>query len=185
MSTQQLKEAEVRMVKSVEALKNDLHKLRTGRAHPSLLEHLKVAYYGSDMPLSQVANITVSDARTLTITPWDKNMIAPIEKAIHSSDMGLNPVSAGTVIRVPLPALTEERRRDLTKLVKGEAENAKVAIRNIRRDVMQAFKDLQKAKQMTEDELKRAEDSVQKLTDKYIAQVDQLAQAKEKELMEI
>jgi ribosome recycling factor len=185
MSSEYLKEAEVRMTKSVESLRNDLHKIRTGRAHPSLVEHLKVSYYGSDTPLSQVANVTVSDARTLTITPWDKTMIQAIEKAIHGSDMGLNPVTAGTVIRVPLPALTEERRRDLGKLVRTEAENAKVAVRNIRRDVIQVYKDLQKDKEITEDDLKKAEENVQKLTDKYVAQIDQHSAAKEKELLEI
>ena len=185
MSSEHLKEAEVRMTKSVESLRNDLHKIRTGRAHPSLVEHLKVSYYGSETPLSQVANVTVSDARTLTITPWDKTMTQAIEKAIHGSDMGLNPVSAGTVIRVPLPPLTEERRRDLGKLVRTEAENAKVAVRNIRRDVIQIYNDLQKDKEITEDDLKRAEESVQKLTDKYVAQIDQHSAAKEKELLDM
>lgn len=185
MSTQQLKAAEVRMGKTVESYKNDLHKIRTGRAHPSLLEHIKVSYYGSDSPLSQIANITVSDARTLAITPWDKNMVPLIEKAIHSAGIGLNPVTAGTIIRVPLPALTEERRRDLGKMVRSTAEDAKVAVRNIRRDVLQEFKDLQKAKEITEDDLKKAEENVQKLTDKYIAEIDQITQGKEKELMEI
>lgn len=185
MSSEHLKEAEVRMTKSVESLRNDLHKIRTGRAHPSLVEHLKVSYYGSDTPLSQVANVTASDARTLTITPWDKTMIQAIEKAIHGSDMGLNPVTAGTVIRVPLPPLTEERRRELGKLVRTEAENAKVAVRNIRRDVIQIYKDLQKDKEITEDDLKKAEENVQKLTDKYVAQIDQHSAAKEKELLEM
>jgi len=185
MSSEQLKAAELRMQKSIEALKNEFHKIRTGRAHPSLLEHIKVSYYGSDMPLSQVASVTISDARTLTLTPWDKNMVGAIEKAIQTSDLGLNPATAGNVIRVPLPPLTEERRRDLSKVVKAEAEGARVAIRNIRRDLIQAFKDLQKAKEMTEDELKKAEDNVQKLTDKYITQIDQLTEGKEKELLEI
>lgn len=185
MSSQQLKEAELRMTKTLEAFKNDLHKIRTGRAHPSLLEHIKVSYYGSDTPLSQVANVTVSDARTLAIAPWDKNMVPAIEKAIHGAGIGLNPVTAGAVIRVPLPPLTEERRRDLGKMVRGEAENAKVAVRNIRRDILQEFKDLQKAKEITEDDLKKAEENVQKITDKYVAQIDQLTQAKEKELLEI
>ena len=185
MSNEHLKEAELRMQKSIEALKNEFHKIRTGRAHPSLLEHIKVSCYGSDMPLSQVASITISDARTLTLTPWDKNMIGPVEKAIYASDLGLNPATAGNVIRVPLPALTEERRRELGKVVKAEAEGARVAIRSIRRDLMQVFKDLQKAKALTEDELKKAEEAVQKLTDKYIAQIEQLAESKEKELLEI
>lgn len=185
MSNQHLKDAEVRMNKSVESLRNELHKVRTGRAHPSLVEHLKVAYYGSDMPLSQVASITVSDARTLSITPWDKGMIGPIEKAIHGADLGLNPVTAGSVVRIPLPPLTEERRRDMGKVVRAAAENARVSVRNIRRDVLQVFKDMQKDKEITEDELKRYEDETQKLTDKFVKQIDEVAAAKEKELLEI
>lgn len=182
---EQLKEAEIRMTKSLESLKNEFHKIRTGRAHPSLLEHIHVPFYGSNLPLSQVANITIGDARTLVITPWDKNAVAPIEKAIQTSDLGLNPAVAGQIIRVPLPALTEERRRDLGKVVKAEAENARVAIRNIRRDLIQGFKDLHKSKEMTDDELKKAEDSAQTLTDKYTAQIDHLTVEKEKDLLSI
>ncbi len=180
-----LKSAEVRMTKTIEAFKNELHKIRTGRAHPSLLEHLKVSCYGSDMPLSQAASITISDARTLVITPWDKNMVGPIEKAIYSSDLGLNPVTAGQMIRVPLPPLTEERRRDLSKVVKTEAETARISIRNTRRDVNQALKDLEKAKRLTEDELKRAEEKTQALTDKYTKEIDAIMVDKEKELLAI
>lgn len=182
---EQLKEAEVRMHKTIEAFKNDLHKIRTGRAHPSLLEHIKVSFYGSDVPLSQTANITIGDARTLVITPWDKNMVAAIEKAIQTSDLGLNPAVAGQIIRVPLPALTEERRRELSKVVKAEAETARVAIRNVRRDVIHEFKELEKKKLMTEDDLKRAEDKTQQLTDKYVKEVDVLIVEKEKELLSI
>ena len=181
--TEQLKEAELRMTKSVESLRNELHKIRTGRAHPSLLEHLSVNSYGSNVPLSQVANITIGDARTLIITPWDKNNVAAIEKAIHSSDMGLNPATQGTVIRVPLPALTEERRRDLVKLVKAESEAARIAVRNIRRDLIQAFKDAHKSKELSEDDLKKAEDKAQKLTDQFVAEVDRLVVDKEKDLL--
>lgn len=182
---EQLKEAEVRMHKSIEAFKNELHKIRTGRAHPSLLEHIRVSFYGNEVPLSQSANITIGDARTLVITPWDKNMIGPIEKAIQSSDLGLNPAVAGQIIRVPLPPLTEERRRDLAKVVKAEAETARVSIRNIRRDVNQEFKELEKEKLLTEDELKKAEEKTQQLTDKYVKEADQLAADKEKELLAI
>jgi ribosome recycling factor len=180
-----LKDAELRMHKSVESLKHELHAVRTGRAHPSLLESLRISSYGSEVPLTQVANITIGDTRTLVITPWDKNNVAAIEKAILASDLGLNPATQGTVIRVPLPALTEERRRDLTKVVKAEAEGARIAIRNIRRDLIQGFKDLQKAKEMTEDELKKAEEKSQKLTDQYILEVDQLCADKEKDLLAI
>lgn len=182
---EQLKDAEVRMTKSLESLKNEFHKIRTGRAHPSLLEHVHVSFYGSNLPLSQVANITIGDARTLIIAPWDKNAVAAIEKAIHSSDLGLNPAVAGQIIRVPLPALTEERRRDLGKVVKAEAENARIAIRNIRRDLIQHFKDLHKSKEMTDDELKKAEDQAQSLTDKYTTQIDHLTLEKEKDLLSI
>lgn len=182
---EQLKDAEVRMTKSLESLKNEFHKIRTGRAHPSLLEHVHVSFYGSNLPLSQVANITIGDARTLIIAPWDKNAVAAIEKAIHSSDLGLNPAVAGQIIRVPLPALTEERRRDLGKVVKAEAENARVAMRNIRRDLIQHFKDLHKSKEMTDDELKKAEDQAQSLTDKYTTQIDHLTLEKEKDLLSI
>ena len=159
--------------------------MRTGRAHASLLDHIKVDYYGSDVPLSQVANIAVSEARTLTITPWEKPMVPVVEKAIMTSDLGLNPSTSGQVIRVNLPPLTEERRRDMIKVVRAEAEAGRVAIRNIRRDANGDFKDLLKEKEITEDEERGAEDAVQKLTDKYIAEVDALLQQKEQDLMEI
>lgn len=179
------RDADQRMKKSVEALRHELTKLRTGRAHTSLLDHITVSYYGNETPLNQVANVTVADARTLAITPWEKNMVQPIEKAIMNSDLGLNPATSGTMIRVPLPALTEERRRDLIKVVRGEGENARVAIRNIRRDANNDFKELLKAKDITEDEERRAQDDIQKLTDKYVQEVDQVLEAKEKDLMEI
>jgi len=178
------KDAEVRMGKSVESLKHELSKLRTGRAHSSLLDHITVEYYGSEVPLSQVANINVSDARTLTVTPYEKAMVKSVEKAIINSDMGLNPASAGEVIRVPLPPLTEERRKDMIRVVRQEGENAKVAIRNIRRDVLGDLKALLKEKEITEDEERRAQDAIQKITDKYIAQVDKILEEKEKDLME-
>ncbi|MGI8560297.1 MAG: ribosome recycling factor, partial [Luteimonas sp.] len=176
------KDAQTRMHKSVEALRHDLTKVRTGRASTAIVEHLKVNYYGSDMPLSQVASIAVTDARTLTITPWEKPMVAAVEKAILASDLGLTPNTAGTVIRINLPALTEERRRDLSKHVHAEGENAKVAIRNIRRDANQSVKDLLKDKQITEDEERRSEDDIQKLTDSAIKDVDEVVKAKEQEL---
>ncbi len=179
------KDAETRMGKSVEALKNDLSKIRTGRAHTSLLDHITLDYYGAQVPLSQVANISVSDARTLAVTPWEKQMVAPIEKAIMTSDMGLNPMTAGEVIRVPLPPLTEERRKDMIKIVRQEGEGAKVAVRNIRRDVLSDFKSLQKDKEITEDEERHAQDDVQKITDRYVAMIDELLKDKEKDLMEI
>ncbi len=180
-----LKDAETRMQKSIEAFKYEMSKLRTGRAHPSLLEHLRVDYYGNETPLNQVANVTVGDARTLVITPWEKRMISVIEKAIMTSDLGLNPATSSDVIRVPLPALTEERRKDLTKIVRNEAENARVSIRNARRDANNALKEALKNKEMPEDEERRMADAVQKLTDKYIAEVDQLLAAKETDLMAI
>jgi ribosome recycling factor len=179
------KDAESRMNKSVEALHGELAKIRTGRAHPSLLDHVTVDYYGSATPIKQVANVVVEDARTLAVTPWEKNMVGPIEKAIMTADLGLNPATAGTVIRVPMPALTEERRRDLVRIVKQEAEQGRVAIRNIRRDANSDFKDLLKEKEISEDEAHGAEDNMQKLTDKYIAKVDEALAAKEKEMMEI
>lgn len=177
--------SEGRMKKAIEALQNELAKLRTGRAHPSLLEHLRVNSYGNDVPLNQVASIGISDARTLIVTPWDKAMVQPIEKAIMTADLGLNPATAGNVIRVPLPALTEERRREMTKLVKNEAENARVSIRNLRRDANNQFKDMLKKKEISEDDERRAQDAIQKLTDKYIAEVERLVAVKEKELMEV
>lgn len=179
------KDAEQRMRKSLEALKAELAKLRTGRAHPSILDHVKVEYYGQEVPLSQVAKIVAEDARSLTVTPWEKDMVSKIEKAIMTSDLGLNPMSAGMVIRVPMPPLTEERRRDLVKVVRHEGENAKVAIRNIRRDANGALKALLKDKAISEDEERRAQDAIQKLTDKYVADVDAVLAAKEKELMEV
>lgn len=177
-------DAEVRMKKSVESLKGELTKLRTGRAHTSLLEHITVDYYGSEVPINQVANISVADARTLTVTPWEKQMVPVVEKAILNSGMGLNPATAGEVIRVPLPPLTEERRKDMTRVVRQEGEGARVAIRNIRRDVLSDIKTLLKEKEITEDDERRAHDDIQKITDKYIAQVDKLLEEKEKDLME-
>jgi ribosome recycling factor len=180
-----IKDAETRMGKSIDALQSELAKIRTGRAHPSILDQVKVDYYGTETPLSQVANINIEDSRTLTVTPWEKPMVAAIEKAIMNSDLGLNPMSAGTVIRIPLPPLTEERRRDLVKIVKHEAENSRIAIRNIRRDANGDFKDLLKEKEISEDESHQSEDSVQKITDKYVAKVDEMLVAKEAELMEV
>ncbi len=178
-------DAQTRMQKSLEALRHDLTKLRTGRASTALVEHLKVNYYGSDVPLSQVANIAIADARTLTITPWEKNMVAAVEKAIFGSDLGLTPNTAGQLIRINLPPLTEERRRELSKVVAHEGENAKVAIRNIRRDAIHQIKELQKAKQITEDDERRAEDEIQKLTDRFVKDVDGVVRAKEEELMAV
>lgn len=178
-------DAQTRMAKSIDALRFDLTKVRTGRASSSLVDNLKVAYYGSDMPLSQVATVAVSDARTLTITPWEKGMIAAVEKAIYASDLGLTPNTAGTTIRINLPPLTEERRRELTKHVHAEGEGTKVAIRNVRRDAMQQVKELQKAKAIGEDDERRAEDEIQKLTDKFVKEVDVVVKAKEDELMAV
>lgn len=174
-------DAEHRMKMSIESLKGALLKLRTGRAHTSLLDHIEVEFYGSPTPLSQAANISVIDSRTLGITPWDKSMVGPIEKAILMSDLGLNPATTGTLIRIPLPPLTEERRRDMVKVVKGEGESAKVAIRNIRRDANQKLKDAE----LSEDEVRRGEDVIQKITDAMISEVDAVLASKEKELMEI
>jgi len=179
------KDAETRMGKSIESFKHELSKIRTGRAHPSLLEHVSVDYYGSSVPLSQVSNISVGDARTLTVTPWEKPMVPVIEKAILNSGMGLNPVTSGEIIRVPLPPLTEERRKDLIRVVRAEGENTRVAIRNIRRDVLSDIKSLLKEKEITEDEDRHAQDDVQKITDKYVGQVDKVLEEKEKDLMEI
>lgn len=180
-----LEDAEDRMQKSIEALKTELTKIRTGRANASLLDHITVEYYGSEVPLSQVANIATEDARTLSVTPWEKPMVQVVEKAIINSDLGLNPQTAGTVIRVPVPPLTEERRRDLVKVVKAEGENTKIAIRNIRRDANSDFKSLEKEKEISEDDERRAQDNVQKLTDKYVKEVDVLLEKKEQDLMEI
>jgi ribosome recycling factor len=179
------KDAQTRMNKSVEALRHDLTKVRTGRASTALVDHLKVNYYGSDMPLTQVASVAVADARSLVITPWEKQMVGPVEKAILASDLGLNPTTAGTVIRINLPALTEERRRELSKLVHNEGENAKIAIRNIRRDAIQQVKDLLKEKLISEDDERRGGDEIQKLTDKGIKDVDEVVKAKEQELMAV
>ena len=178
-------DATQRMTKSVEALRHELQRLRTGRASTALVEHLKVNYYGSDVPISQVANVAVADARSLTITPWEKNMVQAVEKAILASDLGLTPTTAGTVIRINIPALTEQRRKELSKHVAHEGENAKVAIRNIRRDAMHHVKELLKDKKITEDEERRAEEDVQKLTDKFVKYVDAVTKAKEDELMSL
>ena len=179
------KDAQTRMNKSVEAFRHELTKLRTGRATTALVDHLKVNYYGSDMPLSQVATVAVADARSLTITPWEKQMVAAVEKAIFASDLGLTPNTAGTVIRINLPPLTEERRKDLSKHVHAGGEDAKVAIRNIRRDANHHVKELLKDKQVTEDEASRAEADIQKLTDAAIKDVDEVVKAKEQELMAV
>jgi ribosome recycling factor len=179
------KDAEARMKKSVDALRSGLEKIRTGRANAGLLEHINVEYYGSRMALSQVANVSVADARTLTVTPWDKAMVQPIEKAIMESDLGLNPNTSGQVIRVPLPALTEERRKEFGKVVRKEGEEAKVAVRNVRRDALQHLKDALKKKEIAEDEEKRAAEAMQKLTDRFVADVDKLVTSKEQELLAI
>lgn len=179
------KDAETRMAKSVEALRHELTRLRTGRASTAIVEHLKVNYYGSDVPLSQVASVAVSDARSITITPWEKNLVGAVEKAILASDLGLTPNTAGTVIRINIPALTEERRRDLSKHVHHEGENAKVAIRNVRRDAIHQVKELQKDKRISEDEERRAEEDIQKLTDRFVKDVDAVVKAKEDELMAV
>ena len=179
------KDAATRMAKCVQNFQGDLKKLRTGRAHPSLIEHLKVDYYGNETPLNQVANIAVEDGRTLVVSPWEKTMVQAIEKAIHKSDLGLNPMTAGTIIRIPMPALTEERRRDITKILGKDAEAARVAVRNVRRDVMTDIKDLLKEKLISQDDEKRAEVEIQKLTDKHVADIEQHLAAKEKEVMQI
>lgn len=179
------KSAQERMGKSVDALRTNLNKVRTGRAHPSLLDNITVEYYGMDTPLNQVGNVSVPDARTLAVTVFDKGMISAVEKAILSSDLGLNPSSQGTLIRIPLPPLTEERRKDLVKVVRGEAENGKVAIRNIRRDANSDLKSLNKEKEISDDELHQSEDEVQTITDTFIKQVDSILSEKETELMEI
>lgn len=180
-----LKDAKTRMRKSVENFRQELTKLRTGRAHTSLLDHIKVDYYGAQVPINQAANVGVADARTLTVQPFDKSMVQTIEKAIMNSDLGLNPATAGEVIRIPLPPLTEERRRDLSRVVGQEAEHARVAIRNIRRDANQHLKDLLKEKEINEDEEHRSEEQIQKATDECIEKIDGIASSKEKELMEM
>ena len=180
-----IKDAEFRMVKSCDSLHTEFSKIRSGRAHPSLLDQIQVDYYGAGTPINQVANVTIEDSRTLVVTPWEKDMVAKIEKAIMGSDLGLNPATAGTVIRIPMPPLTEERRRDLVKVVRHEAEQGRVAIRNIRRDANSDFKDLLKEKEISEDEERKAEENIQKLTDTYVAKIDKVLADKEAELMEV
>jgi ribosome recycling factor len=177
--------AEARMAKSVESFKNELHKIRTGRAHPGILDQVHVDYYGSMVPISQVANVTLLDARTISVQPWEKGMGAKIEKAIRESDLGLNPASQGELIRVPMPPLNEERRRDLTKVVKNAGEDAKVAVRNVRRDANEQAKKMQKDKVITEDDERRSEADVQKLTDRVIAEIDKLIAGKEAEILAV
>lgn len=179
------KDAEERMKKSLETLKHEFHKIRTGRAHSSLLDHIKVSYYGSEVSLTQVANVNVQDARTLMVVPWEKNMVTVVEKAIRESDLGLNPATQGMNIRIPLPPMTEQRRKELIKVIHKEAEVGKTAIRNVRRDANTHFKKMVKDKQISEDDEKKAEDNIQKLTDKYIGLVDKLVHDKEAELMEV
>lgn len=179
------KTAEQKMQKSLEALKNDLQKIRTGRAHTGLLDHVTVEYYGSMVPVNQVASVNLGDAHTIQVQPFEKDMIAVVEKAIRDCDLGLNPATNGSLIRVPMPMLTEERRRDLTKIVRSEGENAKVAIRNIRRDANDTLKKLIKDKEISEDDERRAQDEVQKMTDKSVVEIDQLLQAKEADLMAV
>ena len=179
------KTADQKMHKSIETLKADLAKIRTGRAHTGLLDHIHVDYYGTTMPLPQVANVTLADARTIGVQPWEKKMIPVVEKAIRESDLGLNPATSGDMIRVPMPALTEERRRDLIKVVHKEAEGARVAVRNVRRDANEQIKKLLKDKQCSEDEERRAHDELQKLTDRFVAEIDNLMQVKEADLMAI
>ncbi len=179
------KDATGRMAKSVASLRQELTKIRTGRAHTSLLDHITVEYYGSPVPLNQVSNVGIEDSRTLVVTPWEKDMVQPIEKAIMSSDLGLNPATAGTVIRIPLPALTEERRKDMIRVVRNEAEGGRIAIRNIRRDAMHDVKELLKEKMIGEDDERRAEGEIQNITDKHVGQVDEILATKESELMEI
>ena len=178
-------DAATRMSKSVDALSEGLAKLRTGRAHPSLLDHLTVSYYGSDTPLKQVANVSVEDARTLVVQPWEQNMVGPVEKAIMESDLGLNPNTAGNVIRVPLPPLTEERRKDMTRIVRQEGEHAKVAVRNIRRDANKDLESLVKEKLISEDDERRGQEIIQKLTDQHIKDIDGLLEKKEADLMSV
>jgi len=185
MLTEIQNDARVRMSKSLEALRHELAKIRTGRAHPSLLEHVHVDYYGSEVPIGQAASVTVEDARTLSVSPWDKNMVQPIEKAILKSDLGLNPTTAGQVIRIPLPPLTEERRRELGKVVHHEGENAKIAIRNIRRDANHHVKELLREKEISEDAERKAESEIQDVTNKAVIKVDEIVAEKEKEILEI
>ena len=179
------KDAQARMAKSVDALRHELAKIRTGRAHPSLLDHITVDYYGTATPIKQVANVTAEDARTLAVSPWEKSMVQAVEKAIMQSDLGLNPSTAGMVIRVPMPPLTEERRRDLIKVARQEAEQGRVAIRNIRRDANSELKEMVKEKMISEDEERRGQELIQKLTDQYVKEVDQVLEEKEADLMSI
>lgn len=179
------KSAEQKMQKTLETLKTDLGKVRTGRAHTGILDHLSVDYYGSPMPINQIANVNLMDARTIAVTPWEKKMVGVVEKAIRDSDLGLNPSTNGDTIRVPMPSLTEERRKDLIKVVRGEAENARVAVRNIRRDANSTLKDLLKEKAVAEDDERRGQEDVQKLTDRYIAEIDKALTAKEADLLAI
>jgi ribosome recycling factor len=179
------KGAEQKMQRSIDAFKNDLSKIRTGRAHTGLLDHIQCDYYGSPVPISQVANLTLIDARTIGVQPWEKKMVQVVEKAIRESDLGLNPATQGDVIRVPMPALTEERRRELTKVVKSEAETAKVAVRNLRRDANEQLKKLVKDKEISEDDERRAVDDVQKLTDKFVSEIDKIVVTKEAEIMTV
>ena len=181
----QKKQSEQKMMKSVESLKNGLNKVRTGRAHTGLLEHVQVEYYGSMVPISQVGNMILADSRTINVQPFEKKMSLPIEKAIRDANLGLNPSTVGDIIRIPMPALTEERRKELAKVVKGEGEEAKVAVRNIRRDANSTFKDCLKAKTISEDDEKRAQDDMQKMTDKFIAEIDKVIGEKERELMSV
>ena len=179
------KQATDKMAKSIETLKHDLAKIRTGRAHTGLIDHIKVDYYGSEVPINQVGNVTLADARTISIQPFEKKMVQVIEKAIRDSDLGVNPATSGDMIRIPMPALTEERRRELTKIVKHEGENAKVAVRNVRRDAINHLKDLLKKGEVGEDQEKRSEDEAQKMTDKSIADIDRLVAEKEKDVMSV
>ncbi|HEX5421285.1 MAG TPA: ribosome recycling factor [Gammaproteobacteria bacterium] len=178
------KDAEHRMQKTIEALKDEFRRLRTGRAHTGLLEHIMVEYYGSQVPIARAATVAVEDARTLSVSPWEKTMVQAVEKAILNSDLGLTPITAGTVIRVPLPTMTEDRRKELVRIVRHEGENARIALRNVRRDALGDVKDLLKEKLVTEDEDRRAHEEIQQLTDRYVAQVDALLKEKEAEIME-
>jgi ribosome recycling factor len=178
------KETEQRMQRGIDALKEEMRRLRTGRAHAGLLEHVMVEYYGSNVPLKQTANISIEDARTIVVTPWEKNMVSAVEKAIINAGLGLNPVTAGQVIRVPLPPMTEERRKDLVKVVRAQAETGRVAVRGVRREALSDLKDLLKEKMIAEDEERRGQEEIQKLTDRHVAQIDALLKDKESEIME-
>jgi ribosome recycling factor len=183
--TEVRKSTEQKMLKSIESLKHDLAKIRTGRAHTGLLDHIQVDYYGSMVPLSQVANVGLADARTITVQPWEKKMLTVIEKAIRDSDLGLNPASQGELLRIPMPPLTEERRREMTKVVRHEGENARVAVRNLRRDAIHQLKEMLKKKEISEDDERRAQDDVQKLTDRHVGDIDKLIADKEKEILTV